>query len=30
MHQEIDLTKAYNFLDDVCKLYADRLLIGVW
>ena len=30
IHQEIDLTKAYNFLDEVCKLYADRLLIGVW
>lgn len=30
MQAEIDLTKAYNFLDDVCKLYADRLLIGVW
>lgn len=30
MQAEIDLTKAYNFLDEVCKLYADRLLIGVW
>lgn len=30
MQIEIDLTKAYNFLDEVCKLYADRLLIGVW
>lgn len=30
MLAEIDLTKAYNFLDEVCKLYADRLLIGVW
>lgn len=30
MQSEIDLTKAYNFLDEVCKLYADRLLIGVW
>ena len=30
IQQEIDLTKAYNFLDEVCKLYADRLLIGVW
>lgn len=30
MEAEIDLTKAYNFLDEVCKLYADRLLIGVW
>lgn len=30
MHAEIDLTVAYNFLDEVCKLYADRLLIGVW
>lgn len=30
MQAEIDLSKAYNFLDDVCKLYADRLLIGVW
>lgn len=30
MRAEIDLTKAYNFLDEVCKLYADRLLIGVW
>lgn len=27
---EIDLSKAYNFFDEVCKLYADRLLIGVW
>lgn len=30
MQAEIDLSKAYNFLDEVCKLYADRLLIGVW
>lgn len=30
MQAEINLTKAYNFLDAVCKLYADRLLIGVW
>lgn len=30
MRAEIDLTKAYNFLDEVCQLYADRLLIGVW
>lgn len=30
MQAEIDLAKAYNFLDEVCKLYADRLLIGVW
>lgn len=30
MRAEINLTKAYNFLDEVCKLYADRLLIGVW
>lgn len=30
MQAEIDLTKAYNFLDEVCKLYADKLLIGVW
>lgn len=30
MQQEIDLSKAYNFLDEVCKLYADKLLIGVW
>lgn len=30
IQQEIDLTKAYNFLDKVCKLYADRILIGVW
>lgn len=30
MQSEIDLAKAYNFLDEVCKLYADRLLIGVW
>ena len=30
MQAEIDLSKAYNFLDEVCKLYADRILIGVW
>lgn len=30
MQDEIDLSKAYNFLDEVCKLYADRILIGVW
>lgn len=30
MRAEIDLSKAYNFLDEVCKLYAARLLIGVW
>ena len=30
MQAEIDLSTAYNFLDEVCKLYADRLLIGVW
>ena len=30
MQIEINLAKAYNFLDEVCKLYADRRLIGVW
>lgn len=30
MQAEIDLSKAYNFLDEICKLFADRLLIGVW
>lgn len=30
MQAEIDLTTAYNFLDTVCELYANRLLIGVW
>lgn len=30
MQAEIDLTTAYNFLDKVCELYANRLLIGVW
>ena len=30
MQAEIDLTTAYNFLDRVCELYANRLLIGVW
>lgn len=30
MQAEIDLSKAYNFMDEVCKLYADRILIGVW
>lgn len=27
---QIDLTVAYNYLDRVCELYANRLLIGVW
>ena len=30
MQAEIDLTTAYNYLDKVCELYANRLLIGVW
>lgn len=30
IQSEIDLATAYNYLDDVCKLYADRILIGVW
>lgn len=30
IQEEIDLTTAYNFLDRVCELYANRLLIGVW
>lgn len=30
LQAEIDLSKDYNFLDEVCKLYADKLLIGVW
>lgn len=30
MQAEIDLTTAYNFLDKVCELYANQLLIGVW
>jgi hypothetical protein len=30
MQSEIDLTTTYNFLDKVCELYANRLLIGVW
>lgn len=30
MESEIELANKFVYLDNVCKLYADRLLIGVW
>lgn len=30
MESEIDLVTKNNYIDDVCQMYAERLLINVW